>query len=166
MKKLNNKGITAVELLVSFVIISAIVVSMFDLIMNYRNREQIEEFNNEVISFSNNLQKEIQDDLIKGHLVSVTNLSGDKHKATLVFENYQTSIEIKPDLGIISYGTSGNVIDYEIPAIADLTLSPDSSVEYIEASNGYLKITIILNHPNFNEETYTFMINSPINYIY
>ena len=64
MRKINNKGITAIELLVCFIIVSVIVVSLFDLIMSYRNREQIEEINNEVVAFSNNLQKVIQDDLI------------------------------------------------------------------------------------------------------
>ena len=44
--KLNKKGITSVELLVSFIIVSTIVVGMFNLIMNYRNKEQIEEINN------------------------------------------------------------------------------------------------------------------------
>ena len=63
--KLNKKGITSVELLVSFIIVSTIVVSMFNLIMNYRNKEQIEEINNEVISFSNNLQEEIQSDQVR-----------------------------------------------------------------------------------------------------
>ena len=57
MRKINNKGITAIELLVCFIIVSVIVVSLFDLIMSYRNREQIEEINNEVVAFSNNLQK-------------------------------------------------------------------------------------------------------------
>ena len=70
MKRLNNKGMTAVELLVCFIIVSAIVVSMFNLILNYRNKEQIEEINNEVINYANNLQKDIQDDFIKGHLSS------------------------------------------------------------------------------------------------
>ena len=41
MRKLNNKGITAIELLVCFIIVSVIVVSLFDLIISYRNREQI-----------------------------------------------------------------------------------------------------------------------------
>ena len=45
-------------------------------------------------------------------------------------------------------------------------LSPDSKIEYIPATNGYLKITIILTHPNFTDETYSFMINSPVNYVY
>ena len=166
---LNKKGITSVELLVCFIIISTIVVSMYNLILNYRNREQIEEINNEVISFSNNLQETIQSDLIMGHLVSVRNISNDGYSATITFDNpnsYTTTLTIKPNEGIISYSKNGDTIDYEIPGIADLMLSPDSNIEYISASNGYLKITIILTHPNFEDETYSFMINCPVNYVY
>lgn len=167
--RLNNKGITSVELLVCFIIVSTVVVSMYNLILNYRNREQIEEVNNEVVAFSNNLQEVIQSDLVMGHLVSVSNVSVDGYSATLTFDspnNYTTTITIKPNEGVISYGKSGDVIDYEIPGIADLMLSPDSSIEYIPATNGYLKITIILTHPNFTDETYSFMINCPVNYAY
>ncbi len=166
---LNKKGITSVELLVCFIIISTIVVSMYNLILNYRNREQIEEINNEVIAFSNNLQQVIQSDLVMGHLVSVSNVSVDGYSATFTFDtpnSYTTTITIKPNEGVISYGKSGDVIDYEIPGIADLMLSPDSSITYIPATNGYLKITIILTHPNFTDETYSFMINCPVNYAY
>lgn len=166
---LNRKGITSVELLVCFIIISTIVVSMYNMILSYRNREQIEEINNEVISFSNNLQEEIQSDLVTGHLVGVTNVSADGYSATLAFDNpssYETTIAINPSSGVISYGRSGNVIDYEIPGIADLMLSPDSKIEYIPGVNEYLKITIVLTHPNFTDETYSFMINSPVNYVY
>ena len=167
--RLNKKGITSVELLVCFIIISTIVVSMYNLILNYRNREQIEEINNEVIAYSNNLQEIIQTDLIQGHLVDVTNVSSTLRSATLSFDNpssYKTSISISPSSGVISYGRSGDTIRYEIPNIPDLTLSDESKIEYLAGSNGYLKITIILNHPNFPNGTYSFMINSPVNYIY
>ena len=166
---LNKKGITSVELLVCFIIISAIVVSMYNLILNYRNREQIEEINNEVITFSNNIQEVIQSDLIMGHLTEVSNVGIDGYTATLAFNNpneYTTTISINPNTGVISYGRTGDVIDYEIPAIADLMLSPDSKIEYLAGDNGYLKITIILTHPNFPNETYSFMINCPVNYVY
>ena len=142
---------------------------MFNLIMNYRNKEQIEEINNEVIAYSNNLQKVIQDDLIKGHLTSVSNVTSDGYSATFTFDNpssYESSITIKPDEGVISYSKNGDTVDYEIPGIADLMLSPDSSIEYLPATNGYLKITIILTHPNFENGTYSFMINCPVNYVY
>lgn len=166
---LNKKGITSVELLVCFIIISAIVVSIYNLILNYRNREQIEEINNEVITFSNNIQEVIQSDLIMGHLTEVSNVGIDGYTATLAFNNpneYTTTISINPNTGVISYGKTGDVIDYEIPGIADLMLSPDSKIEYLAGDNGYLKITIILTHPNFPNETYSFMINCPVNYVY
>ena len=170
MVKLNQKGMTSIELLVCFVIISAIVVSMFDMILNYQNQQQIERIKNEIVSYSNNIQKVIQDDLIKGHLVSVDNITEDCYNATFTFdteESYQTTLTINPDSGIISYGRVGEVIDYKLPAIADLYLSSDSKIEYI-ASNAinYLKITITLNHPNFDNEEYTFTITCPINYTY
>ena len=104
-----------------------------------------------------------------GHLVNVTNVSSDGHKATFTFDtpsSYTTTLTINPDTGVISYGRSGNVINYEIPGIADLMLSPDSKIEYIAAANGYLKITIILTHPNFTDETYSFMINCLVNYAF
>ncbi len=166
---LNKRGITSVELLVCFIIVSTIVVSMYNLILNYRNREQIEAINNEVVSFSNNLQKVIQDDLIKGHLIEVTSVSEDKYSANLSFDSpssYTTTIAIKPDEGVISYGKSGEVIDYKIPGIADLVLSDESNINYIAAVNGYLIITIVLNHPNFQDETYSFTISCPVNYVY
>ncbi len=166
---LNKKGMTSVELLVCFIIVSTIVVSMYNLILSYRNTEQIEEVNNEVVSYANNLQKDIQDDLINGHLVSVSNVTSDGYSATFTFDtpsSYTTTLTIKPDEGIISYGEVGNVVDYEIPAIADLTLSSESSIEYLEAANGYLKITIVLTYPDFEDSTYSFMINCPVNYTY
>lgn len=166
---LNKKGITSVELLVCFIIVSTIVVSMYNLILNYRNREQIEEVNNEVVSFANSLQEVIQSDFVMGHLVDVSNVSNDGYSATFTFDtpnSYTTTIKIDPDRGVISYGRSGEVIDYEIPGIVDLMLSSDSKITYIPASNGYVKIDIILTHPNFSDETYSFMINCPVNYVY
>ena len=166
---LNKKGITSVELLACFIIVSTIVVSMYNLILNYRNREQIEEINNEVVSFANSLQEVIQSDFVMGHLVDVSNVTNDGYSATFTFDtpnSYTTTIKIDPDRGVISYGRSGEVIDYEIPGIVDLMLSSDSKITYIPASNGYVKIDIILTHPNFSDETYSFMINCPVNYTY
>ena len=166
---LNKKGITSVELLVCFIIISTIVVSMYNLILNYRNREQIEEINNEVTTYSNNLQETIQNDFIMGHLVNVSNLSSDGYKATFTFDSpnsYTTTLTINPSSGVISYGSGSDIINYEIPNIADLMLSRDSKIEYLSGVNGYVKITIILTHPNFTDETYSFMINCPVNYTY
>lgn len=167
MKRLNNKGMTAVELLVCFIIVSAIVVSMFNLILNYRNREQIEEINNEVINYANVLQKDIQDDLIKGHLRAIMKIADDYTATFLIEEPTYDFVSLKIDYenGVIKYGSNSDRIDYKLPDIDGLEISSDSKIEEITSSAvNYLKITIILTHPNFENGEYSFTITCPVNY--
>lgn len=70
LKKLNNKGMTAVEILVTFVIMVVIVVSMYDSIMNLKNKETVASYRNSLVTYKNLLTKEIQDDLIKVGLIA------------------------------------------------------------------------------------------------
>lgn len=71
MKSLNNKGMTLIELLISFTIASAIVVSMFSVIMSYQTEQATEAIKSEIISYKNTITKMIQTDIIKGELKSV-----------------------------------------------------------------------------------------------
>ncbi len=71
MKKLNNKGMTLIELLVSFSIAATIVVSMFNVVINYQKEESIQAIKNDIISYKNTITKIIQTDIIKGGLRSV-----------------------------------------------------------------------------------------------
>jgi len=70
INKLNNKGMTAIEILVTFVIIVVIVASMYDGIMALRTRETIASYKLSLVTYKNLLTKEIQDDLIKTGLLS------------------------------------------------------------------------------------------------
>lgn len=70
MKKLNNKGMTAVEILVCFVLVVIISVSMYTTISSYQNKQQIEVFKEKIFTYKNLLTKEINDDLIKDGLVT------------------------------------------------------------------------------------------------
>ena len=70
VRKLNNKGMTAVEVLVCFVLVVIIVVSMYTTVSAYKNKQQIESFKEKVVTYKNLLTKEINDDLIKDGLVS------------------------------------------------------------------------------------------------
>lgn len=72
MGKLNNKGMTAVELLITFTILSVVVVGLFDMTLNYKDKEQQESTKSSIIDYENKLEMLIQDDFIKGHLVSVS----------------------------------------------------------------------------------------------
>lgn len=166
MRNLNNKGMTSLELLASFVIVVAIVAGLFDVILNYKNKEQIEALRNSVISYSNNLQKIVQDDFIKGHLEEVS-IAGTSKSATFKMSaagGYQTTMELDTANGVISYGKTNQVMRYVIPEIPDLTLDASSKIEWLGGTVDYLKITFRFLHPNFGDEGFVFSITSPINY--
>lgn len=83
-KNLNQKGMTSVELLVTFTILSFVIVGLFDVVLNYKDKEQKESVRNIVIDYENKLQKTIQDDLIKKHLTNVVlNNSIDANKISI-----------------------------------------------------------------------------------
>lgn len=69
---LNNKGMTLIELLICFVIVSVIVVALFNTIMNYKTKEQTEDIKKTVITYKNVITKVIQTDIIKHDLASYT----------------------------------------------------------------------------------------------
>ena len=72
MMKLNNKGMTAVEILVCMVLIVVITVSMYSSVSSYKNKQQIESFKEKIMTYKNLITKEINDDLIKDGLISAT----------------------------------------------------------------------------------------------
>ncbi len=72
LKKLNNKGMTAIEILVTFVIVAIIVVSMYDGILDLKNKETVASYKLSLVTYKNLLTKDIQDDLIKIGLSSVS----------------------------------------------------------------------------------------------
>ena len=167
MRKLSNKGMSSIELLAAFVILVAIVIGLYDVILNYKNKQQIEAIRNMAIEYSNNLQKVIQDDLIKGHLTAVEGIDATYKQATFTMDrpsSYKTTIHINVDQNSISYGKTGEVVNYKVPEVNDLKIDPTSRIEVISLPVPYLKIHIILTHPNFEGETYDFTITCPIQY--
>ncbi len=164
MKKLNNHAMTSIEMLISFVIVVAIVVGMFDVVMNYKNKQQVESIKNNVISYANSLQKTVQDDLIKGHVTTAT-VAADQKSVLFTCDRpspYQTSFTIDVANNTISYGKTDNIIRYPLPEIPDLILSDASRIEFMEADAAFIKITIVLEHPNLEDKQYTFRIIAPI----
>ena len=71
MKRLNNKGVTLVELLVSFSIAAVIIISMFNVVLNYQKEANSAMVKNDVTTFKNTITKMLQNDLIKGRLRGV-----------------------------------------------------------------------------------------------
>lgn len=71
MKKLNNKGITIIEILLCFVLVVGITSSLFSSLNSYKNKQQLESNRNAIVTYKNLLTKDIQDDLIKKGLKDV-----------------------------------------------------------------------------------------------
>ena len=82
IKKLNNKGMTAVEVLVCFVLVVIISVSMYTTVSAYQNKQQIEGFKEKIYTYKNLLTKEINDDLIKDGLVTAKILNFNRNGIT------------------------------------------------------------------------------------
>lgn len=121
MKRLNNKGMTLIELLICFSICSAIVISMFHTIMKYQEEQQTESLRSDVVNYKDTITKLIQTDIIKGQLksvhVDVSAASGDT--------TYQFILQFNESLGtvggeifykklkVFSSNTKINYISYE-----------------------------------------------------
>lgn len=147
MKKLNNKGMSTIELLVSFVLLVILVVSIYGTVESYKNKQNIEGYNLEIMTYKNLLTKTIQDDLVKIGLVdakvthskedpSSGQLSDDYTIDLLLRDSSKRTLKVhrvvaneygvgtpsqtcdgKNDEFIISYGMPDDLIDYPLPQV-------------------------------------------------
>ena len=85
--KLNNKGFTIAELLVSFSLITIILASLISSTIYFRDRLKQEEVISQLKDFKNNVTKVLQDDIIRGEIVSVNRCIGTANCLNLVDTN-------------------------------------------------------------------------------
>lgn len=159
MRKKN--GFTSIELLVSFIIVSAIVIGLFDVVLNYRNKQQISAYETSIQSYINEMTKLMEDDLIKRKLTAVT-VSG--RQAVLTFQTPKdgstvSNLIINQTDRYIQYGEAGKEMKYPIPNIMDLEITNYK----LEKSNNFFVIEVVFLHPNFSKQK-RIRIATPINY--
>ena len=75
MKKLNNKGMSLLEVVLCFAIVSAVVVGMFNVVMTYETEEVSEAIRSDIIEYKNIVTKVLQDDIFRHELVNVERTS-------------------------------------------------------------------------------------------
>lgn len=63
MKKINNKGFTIIELTLSFVFVFTLAFSMFQLLYNYRVKQNTESMRSQMIDYKNQVTLAIQNDI-------------------------------------------------------------------------------------------------------
>ena len=163
--KLNNKGMTAIEILVTFVLIAIIVVSMYDGVVDLKTRETVSSYKLSLNTYKNLLTKDIQDDLIKTGLsgVSTGALDGNTgYRVTFTFrDGSQKYLEVKQVFGCnaidlteaqevctqrgialdqsddfsISYGPEDDMTEYKLP-----DLGHEDIQNYTEGDTGTHRI--------------------------
>lgn len=116
MKKLNNKGMTIVEILVCFLLVTFITVSLFTTVSSFNNKRSIESVKADLLQYRNDIDKMLEDDLIHKGLtnakVTPTNASGAiTYTINLTFRDGTTKV-----LKIFSqrageYGSAGSSDD-------------------------------------------------------
>ena len=72
MKKLNNKGMTIIEVLVCFVLVAIITTSMYNSISNFNDRRNLESMKEKILNVKNLYTKQIEDDIVKKGLVYIS----------------------------------------------------------------------------------------------
>lgn len=138
MKRLNNKGITTIEVIISFVIVVIITASLYTTVSNYNQKRLIENYKSKIYTYKNTLTKEIQDDFIKIglthasyknehnaastiHTVECELRDGTKRKLEITQRftesNYHTGDPTVDDYFMIKYGNeeAGDLLEYPLP---------------------------------------------------
>lgn len=192
MTKLNNKGITTIEVILCFVIVVIITMSMFATVSSFNEKRIIEKDKEEIYSYKNILTKEIQDDFIKiglthasyertvngattTHIVRCELKDGTNRELvisqTLAKSSYHIGgTEGASDNFYIEYGPSGDRIRYPLPDLGNAT--QDGKVKNLSINNVLINITdenvlsiyIGFYHPELTTR-YAISIVAPIDYL-
>ncbi len=90
---MNNRGMTSIEVLISFIIVTAIAITLFDTVTSYKTKQQIESYKNSITEYKNSITKVINNDIVKYKLAALSSTSGKTtdsekttYKITLYFE--------------------------------------------------------------------------------
>lgn len=158
MKK-KRKGFTTLELLICFIIIGAISVGMFTIVMNFKERQQIESIHGDILTYKYSLTKMIQDDILKNY---ITKVDSTNSKITFIFDDHQTaSIEVVNN-GIFysSKSDTETPIFYPLPEIPNLTI-PQAQYFVIDRVDNFVTIRIPFYHPDLEGSEYMISIIFP-----
>lgn len=160
MKRLNNKGITTIEVIISFVIVVIITASLYTTVSNYNQKRLIESYKSKIYTYKNTLTKEIQDDFIKiglthasyekkhvgyniTHTVECDLRDGTKRKLEVIQRytdsTYHTGEDSVDDFFMIKYGDeeAGDFMEYPLPNVGE-SLSEHGRVVYDLSINNVL----------------------------
>ncbi len=114
MIKLNNRGVTIVEILVCFLLVSFITTSLYTTVSSFNNKRSIESVRADLLQYRNDIDKLIEDDLIHKGLIDakistpIKNDSTTKYNIELFFRDGSKKVLIINSQRAGEYGSSGS----------------------------------------------------------
>ena len=192
MRKLNNKGMTTTELLITFVIVASVALSLYVSIANLRSKEIIASYKESVTTYKDLLTREIQTDIITRRLTNAT--IENPNQGNVLILKFSDNIEKKLRVNFTypaniasanvcssPTGTLNSSITYgdeehPLPALGATALSTNlgcvnvnslrikqEGTPYFKIEDYILTINIKLYHPDLGNR-YSINIVAPINY--
>lgn len=182
MKRLNNRGITSIEVLLCFVIASGIVISMFKVIDAYKDRADLESYKSTITTYKNTLTKTIEDAIIsnKGisnaeaienndeYLINLTFKTGKEIKMKVVKKTYCTATGKICDSSSktddeLDYDKSSFYVEFDgekisLPKVYALQFNE----VYLKNEDGFVTLHIGLHHPDLGNKYDALNIISPL----
>ena len=149
MKKLNNKGITTIEVIICFLLVVIIATSMYTTVSAFNEKRIIEQYKEEIYSYKNILTKQIQDDFIKVGITSAkintekadakttytlnATLKDGTKRNLIIIQQLGYSIyhlggtKSKNDEFMIKYGKDEEEVEYPIPDLGEFHVDQDGN---------------------------------------
>lgn len=184
MKKLNNKGFTIVELTLSFVFVFTLAFSMYQLLFNYRMKQNEESIKSQMLDYKNQVTLAIQNDINEKSLKKIDycmNGSSVVNRCLVLYFNDGTSKQLAVEKGYttydgeefeINYISYGGVIYQSSDAIlleyrANYMLYNTYESNHLENDNVKIyRISIPIYHNDLNENYGIEIVATAFNYDY
>lgn len=141
--KLNNKGLTVVELILCFVLLIILVFSMFNVVVEIKDYSETKELEKDLLAFKNRMIYLVQEDLIT-YGVKSTSLScpkgykedfSSKCLKITFNDNAVKYLIVEPKEKVIKYGSS-SLEEYKIPHSDVIEFLDESNIGLCVAKEG------------------------------
>lgn len=163
---MNKKGFTLIELVVSIVLISIIIIPTFAVILNFKNRQQIASDKQELVKFKNLITVDIEDDILRYGLRNVemnAEACSDITKDCVIALTFGTMEEPMIKNLIVNVKEKRITYDQEVYklAVPYAEIMSDNDMR-LYLQQGYIEI-----NPNSDKDglSYYYQIKIPITYV-
>lgn len=180
--KLNNKGMTLIEIVVCFVLVSFISVALFGTVAAFNTKRSTESVKVALLTYRNEVTRVIENDLVQRGLSNVV-INGNNEARLYFRDGYSASLSITDErvnddgsgAGADKFSILYDKHQYVLPDVGSSTVTDSDgniknikdlrfSIVKIENDDSVFLLYISFYHPELGTD-YSINIVAPINYI-